>query len=139
MTGRALVPKTTPAPDSTASLMGLLRELVHEVAKWVDAEIALVQAEASTMMRRVVVGLLVLLASFATMIAAIVSLAGVGVQALAPLLGSVVMAGLVVSLVLLLLMVILGLVARQMFVSAKRPGSSLMAWVRSAPWESSTK
>ena len=139
MTGRALVPKTTSAPDSTASLMGLLRELVHEVAKWVDAEIALVQAEAGTMMRRVVVGLLVLLASFATMIAAIVSLAGVGVQALAPLLGSVVMAGLVVSLVLLLLMIILGLVARQMFVSVKRPGSSLMAWVRSAPWESSTK
>jgi len=138
MKGRALMPRTASA-DRTVSLLDLVRELAHEGSQWVKAELALAQVETNLMVRRLVFGVIALVAGFATMIAALVVLAAVGIMALAPLLGSALISGLVVGLALLVLVVVLGLVTRQMFMSVALPGKSLRDWVSGVQHESSAK
>jgi hypothetical protein len=133
------VPKTASAPEDSASILELLRQLAHEGASWLETELALVRAETSVMMRRLVAGFITLLASFAVMIVAVMCLAGAAVAALAPLLGGTVSAALIVSLALFVLMAVLGVLARQLLVTQKTPGSSLTTWLRDARREGFTR
>jgi hypothetical protein len=113
--------------------------LGQNALKWAEIEVALLGAETSVFMRRMRTGCIVLLAASAAMTAMFVCLSEACVAALAPVLGSTVFAALVVSLALFALVVVLGFIARHVFVSLNAPGSSLITWMVSARREDFNK
>ncbi len=135
------MPRVGAEPLDYAAAKPIFPELVKELADdarlWLDAELALAKAEAGLHLRGYAAGLIVAFLAVSLFIAAMVVLAQVCVSALAPYVSSQAVAGLVVGLILLAVVVVLGFVARHLFLR-KNPSSGLFfRWLAGNARESS--
>jgi hypothetical protein len=99
----------------------LFQQLAGDGVRWVQAELALARAEAGKLLGRYIAAIVMALASFAILIAALVILAQACVAALSPYLNGPVAAGFAVSLILLAGVVLLGLATRHLMALPARP------------------
>jgi hypothetical protein len=135
------MPRAGAEPLDYAAAKPIFPELVKELADdarlWLDAELALAKAEAGLRLRGYAAGLILAFLGVSLFIVAMVVLAQVCVSALAPYVSSQAVAGLVVGLILLAVVVVLGFVARHLFLR-KNPSSGLFfRWLAGDARESS--
>ncbi|MGB8314382.1 MAG: phage holin family protein [Aestuariivirga sp.] len=112
-------------PASRLAFPEFLTELGSSGVRWAEAEVALARAEAGVMFRSYLTGLLVALLGIATFIVALVILAQTCVAALAPYMGSQILAGLTIGLILLVIFGALLMLARY-FLTRKTPPTGLI-------------
>jgi|GEM_PF-3109298 len=82
------------------SVLELAKQLITDAIDWSNDEMALVKLDAKALLRRYLVGLGLILTSFAILIAAVFTLAQTVIGALATYLNGHIIAGLIVSIVL---------------------------------------
>lgn len=116
-------------PASKPAFSELFRELAGDGARWADAELALAKAEAGVLLRGYAAGLVVVLLSFAALIAAIVILAQASVIALMPYVNDQALAGVAVGLILLGGVVLLALTARHLLTRKTQPMGLIFRWL----------
>jgi hypothetical protein len=114
---------------SKSAFPELFNELMGNGKRWVDAELALVKAEAGVLLRGYMSGLVVALLSFAALISAIVILAQACVVALKPYLDSQILAGVIVGLILLGVAMLLAFTARYLLIRKTQPTGMIFRWL----------
>ena len=128
---------TDDAPQQ--DLAGLLRKLADDGVRWASSELALARAEGGGFLRRCLIAIALVFASFAVLLAAIVILAEALVAALATYMNGEGYAGLAVGLAMIVLVVIMGLIARNLVLHGRRPKSLPFRWLASQERERSSK
>jgi hypothetical protein len=126
-------------PSSKPAFPELFNELAGDGKRWLEAELALAKAEAGLRLRGYATGLAVGFAAIAVFIAAIVVLAQACVAALMPYVSGPAIAGLAVSLGLLLIVAVMALLAKSLLVSKQRPLGMVFRWLSGTIPESSAK
>jgi hypothetical protein len=126
-------------PSSKPAFPELFKELADDGKRWLDAELALAKAEAGLRLRGYAAGLAAAFASFSILIAATVVLAQSGVVALMPYVNGPAIAGLVVGIILLAIVAVLALVAKNLLVNKTKPIGFFFRWLAGNPPESSLK
>lgn len=105
-------------PDTVTARPGirfLLKRLAANTARWAEAEMELAHLESHVLLRRCIAGAIFALLGFAAVLIALVIFALTAVAALAPLLESEVLAGLVVGAAILALATLCAWGLRRMF------------------------
>ena len=126
-------------PSSKPAFPELFKELAGDGKRWLDAELALAKAEVGLRVRGYAAGLGVAFASLAILIAAMVVLAQACVAALIPYVSGPAIAGLAVGIVLLVIVGVLGLLAKSLLVNKTRPVGLVFRWLTGDESESSLK
>lgn len=106
--------------NSHFQVIELLKRLMRDAVDWSNDEMALTRNDAKTLLRRYVIGLGFILASFAVLIAAIFTLAQTLIGALAEYVHGHIIAGLIVSLVLFMITLLMMAIARYLFTHKTR-------------------
>jgi Putative Actinobacterial Holin-X, holin superfamily III len=103
------------------SILELIKQLITDAVDWSNDEMALTRVDAKLLLRRYLIGLGLILTSFAILIAAVFTLAQTVIGALAEYLHGHIIAGLIVSLILFVITIILTAAARYFFTAKARP------------------
>ncbi len=115
------------AASPRPAIRPLLRRLASDGARLAEAEADLARLEARSLLRRILVAVILGVAAFVALLTALVVLAQTGVAALAPNLGSEVIAGLAVGAGILLLAALCVLGLRMAF--RWEPESLVLSWL----------
>jgi uncharacterized BrkB/YihY/UPF0761 family membrane protein len=105
-----------PFLSSKGSLIELLKKLVDDGKRWLDAELALAKSEAGHRLRNYAMGIGVAIAGILVLIPTVVVLGQTSVIALTPNLSSAAGAGLTVGVILLAIVIILALIAKHLLI-----------------------
>jgi hypothetical protein len=103
------------------SILELIKQLITDAVDWSNDEMALTRVDAKLLLRRYLIGLGLILTSFAILIAGVFTLAQTVIGALAEYLHGHIIAGLIVSLVLFVITIIMTAAARYFFTTKVRP------------------
>lgn len=101
-----------------SSIQDLLRRVVHDGARWFDAEVALARAQAGSTLSGYVTGAMLAAAGLFVFFAALVALTQAAIVALAPVFQSLAVAALVVASILAIVSAALGWIGWRMLKSA---------------------
>jgi hypothetical protein len=116
-------------PASKPMFPELFKKLAGDGARWADAELALAKAEAGSLLRGYVAGIVVAVLGIVVLIAALVIFAQAGVMALVPYVNSELLAGVTVGLILLGIVAMLGLTARHLLAHKTPPRGLIFRWL----------
>lgn len=107
----------------------LFKKLAGDGARWADAELTLAKAEAGSLLRGYVAGIVVAVLGIVVLIAALVIFAQAGVIALVPYVNSELLAGVTVGLILLGIVVMLALTAWHLLAHKTPPRGLIFRWL----------
>ena len=113
-----LMPDHKPRPFS---VFELVTQLIADAVDWSNYEMALTRVDAKSLLRRYLIGLGLMLISFAILIAAVFTLAQTVIGALAEYLHGHIVAGLIVSFILFAITIAFMAIARSLFTKKGRP------------------